>query len=211
MPASAQITGPVAPALTPDQIALSKSLAARHNQADAKEQRRLETFKDRPLAAIIQRSFDIYTNYVGLAAEMMPESGYEFRPTPELRNFGEQINHASSTQYLFCNQTGLPPGVERQSMPRPAPTTRAAIIEAFQQSTAYCDRVLAAAPESWLMEIVPAVAAVDGQSRFTCPHLHLQHRPHRRRLQRDHDLPAHAGRMPPSSALDERPGRSGAR
>ena len=105
VPASGQIKGPVAPALTPDQIALSKSLAAKHNQADAKEQRRLETFKDRPLAAIIQRSFDIYTNYVGLAAEMMPESGYEFRPTPELRNFGEQINHATSTQY--CSATRL--------------------------------------------------------------------------------------------------------
>jgi hypothetical protein len=46
VPASAQIKGPVTPALTPGQIALSKSLAARHNQADAKEQRRLETFKD---------------------------------------------------------------------------------------------------------------------------------------------------------------------
>ncbi len=110
VPATGQIKGPVAPALTPEQIALSKSMAAKLDEAAAKEQRRLETFKDRPLAAVIQRSFDIYTNYLALAAEMMPESGYDFRPTPELRTFGEQINHATSTQYSFCNQTGAAAG-----------------------------------------------------------------------------------------------------
>ncbi len=97
--AAGQIKQPVAPPLTPEQIAASKSLAAKHNEADAKEQRRLKGFTDRQLAAVIQRSFDIYTNYLALAAEMMPESGYDFHPTPELRTFGEQINHASSTQY----------------------------------------------------------------------------------------------------------------
>jgi len=212
VPARAQIKGPVAPALTPDQIALSKSLAARHNQADAKEQRRLETFKDRPLAAIIQRSFDIYTNYLGLAAEMMPESAYEFRPTPELRDFGDQINHASSTQYSFCNQTGLPPGVERQMMPKPAPTSKAAIIEAFTQSTAYCDRVLAAAQESWLMEIVPAVGGPSsGQIKGSRAHIFIYNIVH---TGEDYGVITTylrmQGVMPPSSALDERPGRSGA-
>lgn len=156
-PVAGQVKGPLTAALTPEQIASSKAQAAKHNEADAKEQRRLQTFKDRPLAAVIQRSFDIYTNYLALAAAMMPESGYDFHPTPELRSFGEQINHASSTQYSFCNQTGLPPGIARQTMPKPTPTSKTGIVEAFKQSTAYCDRVLAAAPEAWLMEIVPAV------------------------------------------------------
>ena len=97
VPARGQVAGPVTPALTPEQIASSKATAKKHDEADAKEQRRLQTFKDRPLAAIIQRSFDVYTNYLALAAEMMPESGYGFHPTPELRSFGEQINHAAST------------------------------------------------------------------------------------------------------------------
>jgi uncharacterized damage-inducible protein DinB len=208
-PAAGQVKGPVAPALTPEQIAASKALAAKHNDADAKEQRRLQTFTDRPLAAVIQRSFDIYTNYLALAAEMMPESAYEFHPTPELRTFGEQINHAASTQYSFCNQTGLPPGVEKQTWPRPAPTTKAAIIEAFKQSTAYCNRVLAAAPEAWLMEIVPAVGGPSsGQIKGSRAHIFIYNIVHTAedfgvvttylRMQ---------GVMPPSSALDERPAR----
>lgn len=209
-PVAGQVKGPVAPALTPDQIALSKALAARHDEAKAMEQQRLKTFKDRPLAAVIQRSFDIYTNYLTLAAQMMPEPGYEFHPTPELRSFGEQINHASSTQYSFCNQTGLPPGVERQAMPKPTPTTKAAIVEAFKQSTAYCNRVLAAAPESWLMEIVPAVGGPSsGQIQGSRAHIFIYNIVHSAedygtittylRMQ---------GVMPPSSALDTRPARS---
>ena len=212
-PAAGQVKGSVAPALSPEQIAASKALAAKHNDADAKEQRRLKTFTDRPLAAVIQRSFDIYTNYLALAAEMMPESAYDFHPTPELRAFGEQINHAASTQYSFCNQTGLPPGVEKQSWPRPAPTTKAAIIEAFKQSTAYCDRVLAAAAEAWLMEIVPAVGGPSSsQIKGSRAHIFIYNIVH---SAEDYGVITTylrmQGVMPPSSALDERPARSGDR
>jgi uncharacterized damage-inducible protein DinB len=209
LPAAGQIKGPVAPALTPAQIASSKAAAKAHDEADAHEQRRLETFKNRPLGAVIQRSFDIYTNYLALAAEMMPESGYDFHPTPEMRNFGEQINHAASTQYSFCNQTGLPPGVERQTFPRPAPTTKAAIIEAMKQSTAYCDRVLAAATESWLMEIVPKVGGPSsGQIQGSRAHIFIYNIVH---SAEDYGVITTylrtQGVMPPSSALDERPER----
>ena len=174
VPAMAQVNGPVAPALTKEQIALSESLAAKIDEGAAKERRRLETFTNRPLGAIIQRSFNIFTNYLAMAAEMMPESGYGFRPTPELRTFGEQINHASSTQYSFCNQTGLPPGVEKKAMPRPAPASKAAIVAAFKESTAYCDRILAAATEAWLMEIVPAVGGPSsGQIQGARAHIFI--------------------------------------
>ena len=211
VPAMGQVKGPVAPALTPDQIALSKSTAARLDEAAAKERRRLDTFKDRPLAAIIQRSFDIYTNYVTLAAEMMPESAYDFHPTPEMRTFGEQINHAASTQYSFCNQTGLPPGIERRSFPRPGPTTKAAIIEAMKQSTAYCDRVLAAATESWLMEVVPKVGGPSsGQVQGSRAHIFIYNIVH---TAEDYGVITGYSRMqgvmPPSSALDTRADAAG--
>jgi len=206
VPAAGQVKGPVAPSLTPEQNERSKSQAATFDEAAVKEKHRLETFKDRPLAAVIQRSLDIYTNYIGVAAQMMPESSYGFRPTPEQRNFGEQINHATSTQYSFCNQTGLPPGVERQAMPRPAPTTKAAIVEAFKQSTAYCDRILAAATESWLMETVPKVGGPSsGQIAGARAHIFIYNVVHNAedygvittylRMQ---------GVMPSSSALDTR-------
>src|SRR5688572_9863837 len=114
-PAIVQVMGPVAPALTPDQIKASESLAPKFDESAAREKKRLETFADRPLGAIIQRSFNVFTNYLVMAAEMMPESSYGFRPTPDLRTFGQQINHATGAHYSFCNNAGTPPSVQKQA------------------------------------------------------------------------------------------------
>jgi len=145
-------------ALTPEQIVASEALAARYDRSPARENVRLATFKNRPLGAVIQRSFDVNANYLIMAAEMMPESSYAFRPTPDVRNFGEQINHSAGSHYSFCNQAGLPSGVEKQAAPNlRVATAKADIVKALEDSVAYCDRVLAAASESWLMEIAPKV------------------------------------------------------
>lgn len=167
VPAGAQVTGPVAPALTAEQIKASESLAPKFDESGAREKARLETFVNRPLGAIIQRSFNIFTNYLVMAAEMMPESGYDFRPTPELRTFGQQINHATGAHYSFCSQAGIPSGVEKRAAPNLASiASKPAIVAALKESIAYCDRILAAASEDWLMEIAPALGgSSSGQIR----------------------------------------------
>ena len=158
VPARAQVSGPVAPALTTEQIAASESLAPKVDQSAAREKARLDTFANRPLGGVIQRSFNVFANYLVMSAEMMPESGFAFRPTPELRTFGEQINHATSSHYAFCSQAGLPPGVQKQAAPALATVkSKPAIIAALKDSIAYCDRVLAAATEAWLMEEAPGL------------------------------------------------------
>ena len=154
--AAAQPAGPLVPAITPEQIKASETLAATYDQSATREKVRLETFKNRPLASVIQKAFDVNANYLMMAARMMPEAAYGFRPTPELRTFGEQINHATAAQYSFCNQAGVPPGIER----RPPPslrqvTAKADVVKALDDSVAYCDNVLKAASEAWLMEIAP--------------------------------------------------------
>ena len=158
IPAAAQGTVSPAPALTAEQIKASEALAAKFDQSAAREKARLETFANRPLGGIIQRSFNVFANYLVMAAEMMPEPGYAFRPTPQLRNFGEQINHATGAHYSFCNQAGVPPGVQKLTAPDAKTlTTKPAIVAALRESIVYCDRVLAAATESWLMESAPGL------------------------------------------------------
>jgi len=154
----AQMKGPIAPALTAEQIAASEALAPKFDESAEREKARLETFANRPLGGVVQRSFNVFSNYLVVAAEMMPESGYSFRPTPDVRTFGEQINHATSSHYSFCNQAGLPPGVQKQSAPSLSTVTaKPAIVAALRESIVYCNRVLAAATEAWLMEEAPAV------------------------------------------------------
>ena len=144
--------------MTAEQIKASESLAPKFDQSAAREKARLDTFASRPLGGVIQRSFNVFANYLVMAAEMMPEASYGFRPTPDVRTFGEQINHASGAHYSFCNQAGLPPGVQKQAAPNlRIVTAKPAIIAALKDSIAYCDRVLAAATESWLMETAPGL------------------------------------------------------
>jgi hypothetical protein len=160
--AVAQPTGPLVPALTPEQIKASEAMATNYDQSAAREKVRLETYKNRPLASVIQKAFDVNANYLMMAARMMPESAYGFRPTPDLRTFGEQINHATAAQYSFCNQAGVPPGVERKTPPALRQVTaKADIVKALDASVAYCDRVLAAASEAWLMEIAPRLGGAS--------------------------------------------------
>jgi hypothetical protein len=154
----AQVAAPVAPALTLDQIKASEAMAPKFDESAARETARLETFANRPLGAVIQRSFNVFANYLVMAAEMMPESGYTFRPTPDLRTFGQQINHATGAHYSFCNQAGIPPGIQKQAAPALATVTaKPAIVTALRESIAYCDRILASASEAWLMEVVPGL------------------------------------------------------
>ena len=157
-PALAQVAGPVAPALTPEQVRSSEALAPKFDESAAREKARLDTFPDRPLGGIIQRSFNVFSNYLVMAAEMMPESGYAFKPTPDVRTFREQINHATGAHYSFCNQAGLPPGVQKQTPPNMTTiTSKPAVVAALRDSIVYCNRVLAAATEAWLMEEAPGL------------------------------------------------------
>jgi pimeloyl-ACP methyl ester carboxylesterase len=165
--ASAQVTGPVAPAITAAQIHASQALAPKYDRSTAMEQARQATFKNRPVGAIVQKSFDGFANYLMIAAQMMPESGYGFRPTPDVRTFGEQINHATGANYAFCNQPGAPPGFERRSAPSlQGVTTKSAIVKALEESVAYCSSVIAAASEEWLLESVPNLGGA-GSGRIT--------------------------------------------
>jgi hypothetical protein len=166
-PVSAQVTAPVVPALTPTQIQASQALATKYDRSAAMEQTRQATFKDRPIGAIVQKSFDAFANYLIISAQMMGEAGYGFRPTPDVRTFGEQINHATGANYAFCNQAGVPPGFERRNAPSlQTVTTKAAIVKALEDSVAYCSSVIAAASEAWLLEPAPNLGGA-GSGRIT--------------------------------------------
>ena len=165
--ASAQVTGPLVPALTPEQIKASQALAPKYDRSVAMDQARQATFKDRPLGAIAQKSFDAFANYLIIAAQMMPESGYAFRPTADVRTFGEQLNHATGANYSFCNQAGVPPGFERRSAPSlQGVTSKSAIVKSLEDSVAYCSSLLAAASEAWLLESAPNLGGA-GSGRIT--------------------------------------------
>jgi hypothetical protein len=49
--------------------------------------------QSRPLSAEVKADYEAVRDYVIRAAEKMPEADYGFKPTPEVRSFGQQVAH----------------------------------------------------------------------------------------------------------------------
>ena len=50
----------------------------------------------------IKARYDTIKRDIVEAADAVPESEYSFKPTPEVRSFGEIIGHIADTQNYFC-------------------------------------------------------------------------------------------------------------
>jgi len=55
-----------------------------------------------PATKEIREEFYAVTNNIRKAAEKMPESNYAFKPTPEMRSFGEVLVHVADVQAKMC-------------------------------------------------------------------------------------------------------------
>ena len=76
-----------------------------------------------------------------IAAEQMSEADYAFKPTPEVRSFGQLLAHVADANYLFCAASAG----EKSSMGiiEKGKTTRAEIQKALVESFDYCDKAYA--------------------------------------------------------------------
>lgn len=90
------------------------------------------------LAASLIRSYQNVQRNVLEAAEKMPETNYSFRPTPEIRPFGELIAHTAFAQFGNCAALK---GVEspHKDDKEDTPRTKAQLVALFKESTEYCD------------------------------------------------------------------------
>jgi len=79
----------------------------------------------------------VRTNVVK-SAEQMPEEHYSFRPTPEVRSFGELLGHIANANYMICS---MATGVENPNKVdiEKTVTTKAGLRKAVEDSFAFCD------------------------------------------------------------------------
>jgi uncharacterized damage-inducible protein DinB len=102
---------------------------------------------------------DVLRSYNGLkgnilkAADKMPDDGYSFRPTPDIRTYARVVNHITEVQFRICG--GLN-GTAADSLPKVPPETaaKADIVAALQASFAECDKAYAAFTDSNLLDRV---------------------------------------------------------
>ena len=95
-----------------------------------------------PLSAGAKRTYDIIKGYVTRAAEKMPEEHYAFKPTPDVRSFGQLVGHVADANYGFCSAAGgeKPPAGGFESPIEKSKTSKADLQKALADSFAYCDK-----------------------------------------------------------------------
>ena len=89
-----------------------------------------------------QAIYVIAKGYLTRAAEQMPEADYSFKPTPEVRSFGEIIGHIANAQYMFCSAALGERNPSSEDIEKTR-TSKVALTEALGASFAYCDRAFA--------------------------------------------------------------------
>ena len=92
---------------------------------------------DMPGLAAARAHYETVRDYVMTAAENTPEDLYDFRPTEEVRSFGELYGHIGNAQYLFC---GAPMGEEADAGMDLEQGTKEQIVSGLRDAFAFCDR-----------------------------------------------------------------------
>jgi uncharacterized damage-inducible protein DinB len=93
------------------------------------------------------------------AAEKMPDEHYGFRPTPEIKPFGQLVAHVALAQFRTCAMLKDEPN-PRKDEKEEAARTKAQAIALLKASAAYCDPLVTALTESSMTELTKV-----GQSR----------------------------------------------
>ena len=72
------------------------------------------------------------------AAQKMPEENYSFKPTPEVRTFGQLVGHVADASYMFCSvASGEPnPGKNIEK----TKTSKADLVAALKDGVGYCNK-----------------------------------------------------------------------
>jgi uncharacterized damage-inducible protein DinB len=84
----------------------------------------------------------IMATYVQRSAEQMPDADFAYRPVESVRTFGQMVAHLAGAQYMFCAAATGDAARGEDDIERTR-TTKAAIVQAFRESTAYCERAYA--------------------------------------------------------------------
>jgi uncharacterized damage-inducible protein DinB len=90
------------------------------------------------------------------AAEKMPDASYSFKPTPEVRPFGELVAHVALTQFGTCAALKGDAAPPHKDDKEDAARSKTELVALLKESTAYCDPLLTALKDEELTTLTKA-------------------------------------------------------
>lgn len=105
-----------------------------------------------PISTSQNKMYTMLSGVVIAAAMKMPEENYSFKPTPDVRSFGQLVAHVADSQYFFCalaaGETKPAGGVEKSK------SGKVELISALKEAVAYCSRTYASMTDAKGSEMV---------------------------------------------------------
>lgn len=95
-----------------------------------------------PISASEAGIYRLISGNVVAAAEQMPEENYSFKPTPDVRSFGQLVGHLADANTMFCSMASgaTPPS----SSVEKTKTSKADLVAALKDSVASCTKTYGA-------------------------------------------------------------------
>jgi uncharacterized damage-inducible protein DinB len=105
-------------------------------------------------AVALQRGYAQLKNSITLSAEKLAEADYFFKPTPDIRGFGQLWAHVADAQFGQCSGAKGVPN-PRQGQPSfEMLTTKAEVRKAVADSFAFCDDAFSSLTDASAQEMV---------------------------------------------------------
>ena len=105
-----------------------------------------------PISTSQGKMYTMLSGVVVAAAEKMPEENYSFKPTPDVRSFGQLVGHLADSQYYFCSlatdDVKPPAGIEKNK------ASKADLVAALKEAIAYCSKSYAGMTDAKGAEMV---------------------------------------------------------
>lgn len=98
-------------------------------------------------AGEVQRGYAAQKGNILKAADKMPESDYQFKPTPEVRTYARVVNHVTEAQLRTCGAVNRTAANDLAKVPAET-ADKAAVVEALKASFAECDKAFAAVTDA---------------------------------------------------------------
>jgi uncharacterized damage-inducible protein DinB len=90
-----------------------------------------------PYSTMVKSGWDSLKKNLSAAAAKVPEADFAFKPTPQVRSFGQILGHLANEHYAICA------AVKGEKSPATTDfekvTVKAELVAAFDKSIAYCD------------------------------------------------------------------------
>ena len=103
-----------------------------------------------PLIAEAKQAYTGIKNNLTKMAEKMPEENYGFKPTPDIRTFGQLVAHVADAQTRTCSAVK---GEQKQANAG-SKTAKADLVAALKESFADCDAAFDSLTDATATEMV---------------------------------------------------------